>query len=70
MQEAGRSTPPSSSAFAMRPTREIRSETEITETDSSVSFRRVILWGAVAIALVIGVVLYFKYERLLAPLLG
>lgn len=54
----------------MRPTREIRSETEITETDSSVSFRRVILWGAVAIALVIGVVLYFKYERLLAPLLG
>jgi hypothetical protein len=54
----------------MRPTRDYRSETEITETETAVSFRRVLLWGAAAVALVIGIVLYFKYERLLAPLLG
>jgi len=54
----------------MRPTRQFRSETEITETESAVSYRKIILWGIVGLAIVVGVVMYFKYQRLLAPLLG
>ena len=54
----------------MRPTRQVRSETEITETESAVSYRKIILWVVVGLAIVAGVVLYFKYAHLLAPLLG
>ena len=48
----------------------VRSDTEITETESVVSYRRVILWGIVGVAILVGIVLYFKYARLLAPLLS
>ena len=35
-----------------------------------VPVRRVLLWTLVGAALVVGVVLYFKYEPLIQPLLG
>ena len=54
----------------MRPTREYRSDPEITETENEVSYRRVVLWVVVGLAIVAGVVSYFKYAKLLAPLLG
>ena len=54
----------------MRPTRQFRSETDITETESAVSSRKIILWVIVGLAIVVGVVMYFKYAHLLTPLLG
>ena len=54
----------------MRPTREFRAEPEITETDTDVSYKKVVLWVVVGLAIVAGVVSYFKYAKLLAPLLG
>jgi hypothetical protein len=54
----------------MRPTREVRSEPEITETESEVSHRKIILWVVVGLVVVAGVVSYFKYARLLPPLMG
>ena len=54
----------------MRPTRQSRSESEITETEGEVSYRRIVLWTIVGLAVVAGVVSYFKYARLLAPLIG
>jgi hypothetical protein len=50
--------------------RDIRSENEITETEGQVSYGRIILWSVVGIAIAIGVVSYFKYAKLLPPLLG
>ena len=38
--------------------------------DESVTLRRALLWAAVGVALAVAVVLYFKYARLLVPLLG
>ena len=54
----------------MRPTSESRVEPEITETGNDVSYRKVVLWVVVGLAIVAGVVSYFKYAKLLAPLLG
>ena len=54
----------------MRPSREFRAEPEITETDSDIPYRRGVLWVVVGLAIVAGVVSYFKYAKLLAPLLG
>jgi hypothetical protein len=54
----------------MRPTREFRVEPDVTETESDVSYRKIALWVAVGLAIVAGVVSYFKYAKLLAPLLG
>ena len=54
----------------MRPTHEVRAEPEITETESEVSYRKIVLWVIVGIAIVVGVVSYFKYAKLLAPLLS
>ena len=50
--------------------REFRSENEITETEGEVSYGRIALWAIVGIGVVIGVVSYFKYAKLLPPLLG
>ena len=50
--------------------REIRSESEITETEGRVSTGRIILWALVGVAIAVGVVSYFKYAKLLPPLLG
>ena len=38
--------------------------------EESVSVRRALLWVAVWIALLVGIALYFKYARILTPLLG
>jgi len=54
----------------MLPRRALRSESEITDSDGTVSYRRIVFWSIVGIAIVVGVVLYFKYARLLPPLLG
>jgi type VI protein secretion system component VasF len=54
----------------MRPTRQFPSETEVPENDSAVPYRRIILWVVVGLAIVVGVVMYFKYAHLLTPLLG
>jgi len=50
--------------------REIRSESEITDSDGRVSAGRIVLWVLVGVAIVVGVVSYFKYAKLLPPLLG
>jgi len=50
--------------------REFRSENEITETEGQVSYGRIILWMIVGIAILVGVVSYFRYAKLLPPLLG
>ena len=54
----------------MRPTREARVDSEITETGNDVSYRKIVLWVVGGLAIVAGVVSYFKYAKLLAPLLG
>jgi hypothetical protein len=54
----------------MLPRRELRSETEITESEGTVSYRRIAIWSIFGVAIVVGIVLYFKYARLLPPLLG
>ena len=54
----------------MRPTRGFRVEPEMTETENDVSYRKVVLWVVVGLAIVAGVVSYFKYAKLLAPLLA
>ena len=54
----------------MRPTRESRVDSEITETGNDVSYRKIVLLVVVGLAIVAGVVSYFKYAKLLAPLLG
>ena len=54
----------------MRPAREIRAEPETTETEQEVSNRKIVLWVVVGLAIVAGVVSYFKYAKLLAPLLS
>jgi hypothetical protein len=69
VQEEGRPPTPENGP-QMRPTRQFRSETEMTETESAVSYRKIILWGVVGLAILVGVVLYFKYSHLIAPLIG
>jgi hypothetical protein len=54
----------------MRPTREARIEPDVTETENDVSHRKIVLWVVVGLAIVAGVVSYFKYAKFLAPLLG
>ena len=54
----------------MRPTRQFPSETEVPENDSAVPYRRIILWVVVGLAIVAGVISYFKYGHLLAPLVS
>jgi hypothetical protein len=53
----------------MRLSRIVRQPDSPTDPDA-VPLRRMILWIVVGAALVVGVVLYFKYERLLVPLVG
>lgn len=54
----------------MRPTREVRVDPEITESESDVSYRKIVLWVVVGLAIIAGIVSYFKYAKLLAPLLS
>ena len=54
----------------MRPSHEFRAEPDSMETDQDVSYRKIVLWVLVGLAIVAGVVSYFKYAKLLAPLLS
>jgi hypothetical protein len=38
--------------------------------DETIPLRRVLFWVLVWIGIVVGIVLYFRYARLLTPLLG
>jgi hypothetical protein len=38
--------------------------------DDRVPLRRVVLWGLIGVAVLVGVYLYFQYERVLAPLMS
>ena len=53
----------------MRLSRILRADDETT-TGEVISFRRKIFWAVVWIALLAGMALYFKYARLLTPLLA
>jgi LPS O-antigen subunit length determinant protein (WzzB/FepE family) len=53
----------------MRLSRIVRQPETPTHSDA-VPLRRVILWIVVGAVLVVGLVLYFKFERLLPPLVG
>ena len=39
------------------------------ETEQEVSYRKIVLWVVVGLAIIAGIVSYFKYAKLLAPLL-
>jgi hypothetical protein len=54
----------------MSPRRALRSESEITDAEGTMSYRRIAFWTIVGIAIIVGVISYFKYARLLPPLLG
>ena len=53
----------------MRLSRVIR-QADAPSDAETVPLRRAILWMFVGAALVVGLILYFKYERLIHPLLG
>jgi hypothetical protein len=38
--------------------------------EQRVPLRRVMLWGLIGVAILVGVYLYFQYERVLAPLVS
>jgi hypothetical protein len=38
--------------------------------EQRVPLRRVVLWGLIGAAILVGVYLYFQYERVLAPLVS
>jgi hypothetical protein len=38
--------------------------------EQRVPLRRAVLWGLVGVAILVGVYLYFQYERVLAPLVA
>jgi hypothetical protein len=42
---------------------------ESTDGPDAVPFGRAFAWGVFGVVLVVGLVLYFKYERLVVPLL-
>jgi hypothetical protein len=53
----------------VRLTRVLRPD-DSTNGDERISPRRVVFWVAVWVGILIGIVFYFKYARLLTPLLG
>ena len=41
---------------------------KLSSEEEEIPFRRLVFWAAVAAAIVLGVILYFKYGRLIVPL--
>ena len=41
-----------------------------SQDEQRVPARRAVLWGLIGVAVIVGVVLYFRYERVLAPLVS
>ncbi len=66
MQEEGRTLPPPFGT--LRLSRIFRTAESPTDPDA-VPPRQTVLWMLFAIVLLIGLVLYFKFERLVVPLL-
>ena len=52
----------------MRFSRYIRHPDETPPKPAEVPLRRWVLWGLIGVAIVVGLVLYFLYARLLQPL--
>jgi hypothetical protein len=48
----------------------IISQSDSTSGDEPVPIRRVLLWSIVAALIVVGIVLYFRFERQLTPIVG
>ena len=65
MQEEGRSTP-----LQFRPVRLSRLLPKSSSSEDAIPLRRVVVWALVAVAIVVGLVLYFVYERQITPLVG
>ncbi len=40
------------------------------QDEQRVPTRRAVLWGVIGLAVVVGVYLYFQYERVIAPLVS
>jgi hypothetical protein len=40
------------------------------QSEPRVPLRRALLWGLIGVAILVGVFLYFRYERVLAPLVS
>ena len=53
----------------MRLSRILRSN-DPSPDDERIPLRSVLLWTVVALAILVGVILYFKYERSLIPIVG
>ena len=53
----------------VRLTRVLRSD-DSNNTDERIPVRRIVFWVAVWVGILLGIVFYFKYARLLTPLLG
>jgi hypothetical protein len=53
----------------MRLSRVVR-QADTPSDAETVPLRRALLWVLVGVALVVGLILYFKYEPLIQPLLG
>jgi hypothetical protein len=67
VQEEGR-TSPTHSRSVLRLSRLFR-RSETTADPDAVPLGRALLWGLFGIAILVGLVLYFKYERVVVPLL-
>jgi hypothetical protein len=52
----------------LRLSRILRPSTSTTDGDA-IPLRRALLWLGFGVVLIVGLVLYFKYERLVVPLL-
>ena len=66
-QEEGR--PPTPTVRLMRLSRILRTP-DSPGDDERVPIRRMLLWIIVAAAILAGIMLYFKYERQLTPIVG
>jgi hypothetical protein len=53
----------------LRLSRILRPE-ETKRLEDTIPLRRTLLWVLVWVGIIVGIVLYFKYGRLLTPLLG
>lgn len=54
----------------MRFTRFLRQPDETPPQPSRLPIRRLLLWALIGVAIVVGLVLYFLYARLLEPLVA
>jgi hypothetical protein len=53
----------------VRLTRVLRPD-DSDNADERIGVRRIVFWAVVWVAILMGIVFYFKYARLLTPLLG